>query len=318
MTRRSFTDEQAAEVVAAYQAGEDGRALAARFGVSHRAIYSAVHRAGVPTRSASEARNPHRRIDPDEVTRLYNGGASVQELARKYKCRTASISAILADREVPLHPGGRMHPTFRAPQEAEVAAAYVAGASLRQLADQHDTSITSIRTVLRRRGIEAKEPARPIFWTEERLELLRTEHASGASESSIAKRLGISTAAVNRRLRSIGATPPPDRARGERHGAWKGGRSRNGDGYVLVRCTDEDRHYVAPNVSGYALEHRLVAGKLLGRKLLRTETVHHINGDKTDNRPTNLQVRHGSHGAGVAFRCQQCGSHDISAVPLAE
>ncbi len=74
---------------------------------------------------------------------------------------------------------------------------------------------------------------------------------------------------------------------GEKNGLWKGGRSVASNGYVLIRVGTE--HHLA-DVRGYAYEHRLVAEAKIGRRLTSGEQVHHIDGDKTNNNPANLEV----------------------------
>jgi uncharacterized protein (DUF1330 family) len=103
--------------------------------------------------------------------------------------------------------------------------------------------------------------------------------------------------------------------KGERANSWKGGRYTNDQGYVLVTVRD---HPYAQKHHGYVPEHRLVMEQQLGRYLTKGETVHHINGNRSDNRVENLQLRSGQHGKGAAYRCLDCGSHNVVAVKLHE
>ena len=67
---------------------------------------------------------------------------------------------------------------------------------------------------------------------------------------------------------------------------WKGGRSVRPSGYVVIRAGDYPESKKRISIA----EHRYVMAKHLGRPLTEHESVHHVNGDRSDNRIKNLEL----------------------------
>ncbi len=64
------------------------------------------------------------------------------------------------------------------------------------------------------------------------------------------------------------------------------GHQRTEKGYIIVHKPD----WPTSNKRGYIREHRYIMEKHLGRSLLPSEDVHHLNHVRTDNRLENLEV----------------------------
>jgi hypothetical protein len=71
----------------------------------------------------------------------------------------------------------------------------------------------------------------------------------------------------------------------ENHPQWKGGRFIHKTGYVKIHSPDHPRA-----VGGYVFEHVLVMEKVLGRPILSTEAIHHIDEVRHNNDPGNLML----------------------------
>jgi hypothetical protein len=96
-----------------------------------------------------------------------------------------------------------------------------------------------------------------------------------------------SRACRNRAHPSTGPRGPNPKLQGENNPAWLGGTYIEPEkGYRMVRRPSHHR----ARQNGYVLEHLLVAENVLGRRLRRGEEVHHIDGDKLNNHPSNLKV----------------------------
>lgn len=152
-----------------------------------------------------------------------------------------------------------------------------------EIARQTGYKLRDVRAELRRRGV--LKPRILLHW--DIPQLLHWYEAEGLSSTEIGRRLGRDARLVRKALhRAQAVMKPVGPYGGDQNPAWNGGKTIDKSGYVLRLCRD---HPYANN-AGYVREHRLVMEKTLGRYLLPSEVVHHLNDDKQDNRPSNLKL----------------------------
>jgi hypothetical protein len=309
-----FTPEQDQEIARRYIEGETVNKIAASFGVSGIPVTNALKRCGVKRRTNADysiwTATPE---SIDEILRLFDEGWSVKRIARHVHTKDMNISHVL--KEAGLNPrlGGKWK-VFTDAQAAQLVTEHESGLSLSELARRYATSTTVIRNTLRRQGVESTYRKRQAFWTPERLAHLTEMYQNGQSLADIGSVLGISYQTAQYRLRVLGLIEHANR--GSTHHMWKGGRITTAQGYIHIHPSPEQKLLAGPTRNGYVPEHRLIMAIALGRPLTKGETVHHIDGNPSNNNLGNLQLRQGQHGKGVHMICNDCGSFDISAKEL--
>lgn len=166
-----------------------------------------------------------------------------------------------------------------------------------------------------------------ILWTDSELTTLREMFDAGFPDDEIAKVIGRSHVAIKVKRAKSGITGDRNARRisndnrakmavkpcGANSWSWKGGRRISSAGYAEIFLPNHHR----ARGNGYVFEHILVAEKLLGRKLVKGEDVHHKDENKENNSPDNLQIlsksKHSSlHGKnkirhGKYIACPVCG-----------
>lgn len=200
---------------------------------------------------------------------------------------------------------------------------YEGGESFASIARSYGVSKGAVSGAVKRLGGEVRRGAYSTPGLITRAQGVRERYEAGESLSVIAKDLGLSFTTVRHDLIAAGGAPlgatgfSRNPLRGPDNPAWSGGSHVNRDGYRLVWIGDAHRFAsMCSKGKPYVFEHRLVMAEALGRALLSSETVHHVNGDRLDNRIENLQLRSGSHGPGSRFQCHDCGSQNVGPVEL--
>lgn len=194
--------------------------------------------------------------------------------------------------------------------EAKIVQRYQDGLSLEQVVKELSVTQGTAYRVLKRNGVTLRTPN--MLRTTDNVETIRQMCESGAGLRDIMKVLGTSTKTIKRVMQENGIELKHQLGdKGEKSVGWKGGRNISPQGYVLVWVDPKDPMAVMADVNNYVREHRLVMAREIGRPLKSHETVHHINGDRQDNRIENLQLRIGNHGNGQVYCCAECGSRNI-------
>ena len=196
----------------------------------------------------------------------------------------------------------------------QMARLFNEGVNKAELGKRFGGSAESVRRALMRGGVD---PSPQVKLSAQEIASAHALVAKGASYAAAARSIGRAGTTVSANLSSLGIVPFP--RRGARAATWAGGEwVHKGSGDVMVWVSPEDPLASMRNRLGYVAKHRLAMARSLGRPLFRHETVHHIDGDHSNNTVENLQLRQGRHGKGIVLRCGSCGSHNIIPALIAD
>lgn len=256
-----------------------------------------------------------------EIVTTYLRTGSMKGACKEFGILPAALYKILYAAGVPRGYGRAMDLKRRAvlseEQEKAVVERYVGGSDANALAREFGCSSWVINKTVSMAGLKKKPKGNRLRSTtdEQKLQIVSL-YTQGMSQEEVGSIVGISQPVVSRVLVSANVTMRGLHPSGDKHGNWVGGVTERADGYLMERVTTDDSFACMRTGSGYVLQHRLVVARSLGRPLKTSETVHHINGDRKDNRIENLQIRHGKHGKGVVLTCVCCGSSNIKATEI--
>jgi hypothetical protein len=247
----------------------------------------------------------------EEIIRRYQSGESLSQIGASLEAKYETIGKYLKEWGIAIQTPikRKVTPT----QESDICLRYAQGESASDLAKEFGMSVFTVRDIVKTNGGEVNPRGQQYrrFTTDE-IETMRQMTVQGYSQHAIAETLGAHQIIVSRVMSENGIQPfRLGILKGEKHGSWKGGRHVTASGYYEVWLDAQDPMASMRTRMGYVLEHRLVMARKLGRPLARNETIHHINGDRLDNSPENLQIRTGKHGKGMVYCCADCGSRNI-------
>jgi hypothetical protein len=197
---------------------------------------------------------------------------------------------------------------------------YIAGIPRAVISEKYAINSVGIDYLRRKHGVPGtrQRPNRAV--PDERLPELRRRYEAGEDLDQLAVDFGLpNKTSLYKPLHRAGAKL---RNAGTRIGrpAQVGNTFTGAGGYIYEYVAHDwpfrDQMFGAGGNGRWVAQHRKVMADTIGRALTSSETVHHLNGDRADNRIENLQLHNGNHGKGQKYRCLDCGSCRVEVAGL--
>lgn len=287
-----------------YGTGLNCRQVAKRLDVTAETVRRALRRQGVPIRDGRRVE-----VNDGQIKALYEGGATYDQIAARLGLTRYVVRGSLARSGITARTSADYRRTTA--DADEVVRLYGETRSSKKVSGRLALPEAVVLRILHERGVRTRKRAY-ILSAEQSAEAERL-YRGGLALVGVAERISAPVRSVQAAFAKA-AIKPKDR--GSALGPSRVVTGKDG-AYIAVRLEDDDPLACMRTAHGYVLEHRLVMARQLGRPLLPSETVHHINNDGHDNRPENLQLRMGRHGTGYVLRCADCGSPRLEPAKLA-
>jgi hypothetical protein len=257
----------------------------------------------------------------NKIVGLYDNGLSAPEIGLQLGCGSTTVYRVLSKhgispRLLMLKNIAKGHRKFQPVMEQEIVSKYKTGKyTLEKLGSEFNCSSTTVGNILMRHncscrsaGTKSISNVKNKFLEISEIKEIKNMWNSGCSISKIARHYKTGYRKIaNILMKSNNLT---------RNIKVNEHKTRTEQGYIRVHLSPENPYFCMTGDYCYVMEHRLVMAQHLGRSLSDNETVHHIDGDRSNNKIENLQLRSGRHGKNSSYCCSDCGSHNIISIEL--
>ncbi len=258
--------------------------------------------------------------EKEEIVNLYTSGKNTKIIGKELKVNPRRVRRLLAELNLIK---SSTHDRFSDEFRQQILKEYQDGSPSTKIAEKHNIMVASVIKIIKKLGVKVKMgELKTIQWSEEEKNSILERWNNKESLESIAESFEVSPPTIKKILIEQGIEKKNFKVCGEKCHNWNNGKIKI-EGYIYVRLYKDDPYFcMVQNTrknASYVAEHRLVVAKYLGRPLEKEEQVHHINHNRKDfNDISNLELRLGAHGNGGCYKCNVCGSKDISAIKLSE